>query len=108
MSTLACQRAFSAGSLILATLAFICSREAFIFSKSTFMPSMCCLCISVIFWWRSPGVACEPLVEDGGACVDAACPHAKEARVNIRTSKRLLNLMGFLLSDNLLQEYRPK
>src|ERR1700730_9761117 len=49
ISTLLCQRPCSLGSLILATLAFICAREDFIFSMSAFMASICCLCISIIF-----------------------------------------------------------
>ena len=49
ISMLLCHRPFSAGSLILATLAFICAREDFIFSTSAFMASISCLCISIIF-----------------------------------------------------------
>jgi hypothetical protein len=43
-TSLLCQRPSSLGSLILATLAFICAREDFIFSMSAFMASICCLC----------------------------------------------------------------
>lgn len=48
------ERAFSPGSLIVATLLFICAREDFIFCTSALMASIPCLCISILFRWRSP------------------------------------------------------
>src|SRR6266852_9590082 len=73
-------------------------REDFIFSTSTFMASICCLCISIIFWCCALGVG--PLA-DAGACEGAACGHAADVRVNISTNRKLLNFIGSLLSDNL-------
>jgi hypothetical protein len=96
ISTLFRQRAISFVSLIVRRLAFIWAREAFIFSTSAFMAAICCSCICIIFWCCALGVG--PL-DEAGACEGAACGHAADVRVNIRTSKRLLNFIGSLRSD---------
>ena len=86
ISTFVCQRAFSSALLILATFAFICSREDFIFATSALAASISWLCISIICWRRVLRVWLLLLwpLEDAGACDCVSCAHATEAKVKSR------------------------